>query len=133
MQNKEIEKLLSCDNCLFYACEGCETTWTDRKKIREYIDQLENKVKELKKENDKLTYARNWYFEHTVNKIVTPEMLHKILRTKYIGREKIENKIAELDKEEKEIYKKDIGNNELYRLKIIDEIRSVLQELLEEK
>ena len=47
MQNKEIEKLLSCDNCLFYACEGCETTWTDRKKIREYIDQLENKVKEL--------------------------------------------------------------------------------------
>lgn len=136
MINKEIEEaksilsLFSSDEesrayqaDITYAIEG----------ILQYIDQLENKVKELKKENDKLTYARNWYFEHTVNKIVTPEMLHKILRTKYIGREKIENKIAELDKEEKEIYKKDIGNNELYRLKIIDEIRSVLQELLEEK
>lgn len=51
MQNKEIEKLLSCDNCPFHACEGCEITWTDRKKIKEHIDKLENKVKELEKEN----------------------------------------------------------------------------------
>lgn len=54
MQNKEIEKLLSCDNCLFYACEGCEITWTDKKKIREYIEQLENKIKEETERNKKL-------------------------------------------------------------------------------
>ena len=50
-----------------------------------------------------------------------------------IPKEKVENKIEELNDEEKEIYKKDIGNNELYRLKIIDETRKVLQELLEEE
>ncbi len=51
MQNKEIEKLLDCDNCpTSYACEGCEITWTDRKKIREYIDNLEGKeVEKMKK------------------------------------------------------------------------------------
>lgn len=37
----------------------------------------------LEKENNRLTYARNWYFEHTVGQIATPEMLNKILRTKY--------------------------------------------------
>lgn len=69
------------------------------KNALQYIDQLENKVKEIEKENDKLTYARNWYFENTVNKIVTPEMLHKILRTKYIDTDKIKNKIAEINKD----------------------------------
>lgn len=50
MRNKEIEKLLSCDNCsTSYACETCDITWTDKKKIKEYIEQLENKVKELGK------------------------------------------------------------------------------------
>lgn len=58
MQNKEIEKLLSCDNCPFHTCEGCEITWTDRKKIKEYIDQQENKVKELGKGQHTLMQSR---------------------------------------------------------------------------
>lgn len=45
--------------------------------------------------------------------------------------EYIEKKRDKLNDEEKEIYKKDIGSNELYRLKIIDEARNVLQEILE--
>lgn len=51
MTNKEIEKLLSCDNCpTSYACEGCEITWTDRDKIRKYIYELEAEI---------LTHERN--------------------------------------------------------------------------
>ncbi|MCI9245590.1 MAG: hypothetical protein HFJ30_00310 [Clostridia bacterium] len=50
-----------------------------------------------------------------------------------IPKQVIEEKIEGLNKEEKEIYKKDIGNNELFRLNIINEIRDVLQELLERK
>lgn len=61
MQNKEIEELLSCDNCKLNECISCEITWNDRKKMREYIDQLENKVKELEITKDeylqKLVYA----------------------------------------------------------------------------
>lgn len=99
----------------------------DEKILLDYIDQLENKVKELEKENDKLTYARDWYFENTVNKLVTPEMLHKILRTKYIDRDKIENKIAELwikcPKNSINEFMISERNNKI----------EVLQELLEEK
>lgn len=47
-----------------------------------------------------------------------------------ISKNEIKESIAELNNEEKEIYKKDIGNNELYRLKIIDEIRDSFQKLL---
>lgn len=59
MSNKEIKKLLSCNSCrISYACEGCEITWTDKKKIKEYIDQLENKVKELGKGQHTLMQSR---------------------------------------------------------------------------
>lgn len=40
-----------------------------------------------------MIYARNWYFEHTVNKICTPEMLDKILRNDYISKQKLKDKI----------------------------------------
>lgn len=58
MQNKEIEELLSCDNCKLNECISCEITWNDRKKMREYINQLENKVKELNKGQHTLMQSR---------------------------------------------------------------------------
>lgn len=59
MQNKEVEKLLSCDNCpTSYACEACDITWTDKKKIREYIEKLESRVKELGKGQHTLMQSR---------------------------------------------------------------------------
>ncbi len=48
MQNKEIENLLSCDNCKLKECISCEISYIDRKKIREYIEQLETENTKLK-------------------------------------------------------------------------------------
>ncbi len=48
MLNKEIENLLSCDNCKLSECVQCEISYTDRKKIREYIEQLEAENTTLK-------------------------------------------------------------------------------------
>lgn len=59
-----------------YLGQAIETVLADREKLIE--------------ENKKLKEARNLYFEHTVNKAVTPEMLHKILRQDYIPIEKDE-------------------------------------------
>lgn len=41
MKNKEVEQLLDCSDCELKECIACEITWTDRKKIREYIEKLE--------------------------------------------------------------------------------------------
>lgn len=62
------------------------------------IEKQNNRLEQLEKENKKLTEARNWYFKHTVNKAVTPEMLHKILRQDYIPKSVIREKIEKLDK-----------------------------------
>ncbi len=48
LKNKEIEKLLSCDNCKLKECIQCEISWIERKIIREYIEQLETKNTKLK-------------------------------------------------------------------------------------
>ena len=54
MINEEIEKLLSCNECDFNECRQCEITYTDKKNIREYIEQLENKVREQEMDKQKL-------------------------------------------------------------------------------
>ncbi len=58
MLNKEIENLLSCDSCKLKECISCEIIYTDRKKIREYIEQLEQKANKydslVKKIEDKI-------------------------------------------------------------------------------
>lgn len=90
--------------------------------------ELEEAIKILKRRNKilKLKYA------------ITNEDLNAIeiilnYIDNYISKEVIEEKIKELNNEEKEIYEKYIGNSELYRLSIINEKRNVLQELLEGK
>lgn len=62
------------------------------------IENILGRLEQLEKENKKLTEARNWYFEHTVNKAVTPEMLHKILREDYVPKSVIREKIEEFKK-----------------------------------
>ena len=44
MKNKEVEKLLDCSNCELKECITCDITYTDRKKIREYIQKVEQLV-----------------------------------------------------------------------------------------
>ena len=44
MKNKEVEKLLDCSKCKLTECIGCDITYTDRKKIKEYIEELEKMV-----------------------------------------------------------------------------------------
>ena len=84
--------------------------------------------KRVLNENEKLIYARNWYFEHTVGKICTPEMLDKILRNDYISKQKVKDKIKEL-KQEKVKY----GNCliEMYEDELVNRTIKILQELLE--
>ena len=66
-----------------------------------FIEDVETVLQELEhlqKENLKLTNARNWYFEHTVNQIATPEMLGKILEDKYISKNKIRELLEDYKK-----------------------------------
>lgn len=44
MKNKELEELLDCSTCKLKECIGCDITYTDRKKIKEYIEELEKMV-----------------------------------------------------------------------------------------
>lgn len=108
--------------------------------------KLKQQIKELRKENEELIYARNWYFEHTVGKICTPEMLDKILRNDYIPKSKLKDIIDRIDydiKKTKEIISKNTNINASYRkndyqivrlramnTKSLD-IKKRLQELLE--
>lgn len=119
-------------NEINFSKEFCE----DNVFITLRIEPIERIIENLEqKDKDNLSYAKDLaemrYKYNTLKKKI--EDLEPILKPHYIPKEKVENKIEELNDEEKEIYKKDIGNNELYRLKIIDETRKVLQELLEEK
>ena len=129
MQKKEIEKLLSCDTCLFHACEGCETTWTDRKKIREYIDQLENKVKELECDNHN---KENKITEQEIFLQMSTEVIKNSL-LKQVIREKIEEINKELEKY-REYTEQGIETDVEWVDNVADrQIIKVLQELLEEK
>lgn len=47
MLNKEVAKLLNCDNCRLKECIQCEISYSDKKLIREYIEELET-AKEMK-------------------------------------------------------------------------------------
>lgn len=52
-------------------------------KVVQAIENILADRERLEIENKKLIEARNWYFEHTVNQIATPEILDKILRAQY--------------------------------------------------
>lgn len=82
-------------------------THKDKTNKAEYLIRILETVladrEKLIKENKKIEEARNWYFEHTVNKAVTPEMLHKILRQDYIPKSVIKEKIEELENENYQI------------------------------
>lgn len=80
--------------------------WNTQLASEHYIKVLLDLVEKLQKENEKLTEARNWYFEHTVNKAVTPEMLHKILRQDYIPKSVIIKEIEKLKRDEERIREK---------------------------
>jgi len=82
---------------------------------RAYQEEKEKQFKllreneELEKENEKLTYARNWYFEHFTARELTPEQLDKILRFDYIPTSLVEKKIEEYEKQRIKMEKDDVG------------------------
>jgi len=82
---------------------------------RAYQEEKEKQFKllreneELEKENEKLTYARNWYFEHFTARELTPEQLDKILRFDYIPTSLVEKKIEEYEKKRIKMEKDDVG------------------------
>lgn len=101
-------------------------------------------IEKLQKENEKLKEVRKWYFENTINKICSPEMLNKILRDDYISKKEVKDKIEkEIKHHEKNIL--DIENITMLRSKTAKEeakiefnkyaivvLNKILQELIEE-
>lgn len=70
MKNKEIENLLSCENCRLNECIQCEISYTDRNKIRKYIEYLERNVKEdLLENSERKNLERNFGTEICVYKM----------------------------------------------------------------
>lgn len=114
------------------------------KEINEKRKKQEIKIQELQKENEKLKEVRKWYFENTINKICSPEMLNKILRDDYISKKEVKDKIEKERKHhEKNIL--DIENITMLRSKTAKEeaeiefnkyaivvLNKMLQELIEE-
>lgn len=105
---------------------------------------ITNLIEKLQKENEKLKEVRKWYFENTINKICSPEMLNKILRDDYISKKEVKDKIEkEIKHHEKNIL--DIENITMLRSKTAKEeaeiefnkyaivvLNKMLQELIEE-
>lgn len=105
---------------------------------------ITNLIEKLQKENEKLKEVRKWYFENTINKICSPEMLNKILRDDYISKKEVKDKIEkEIKHHEKNIL--DIENITMLRGKTAKEeaeiefnkyaivvLNKILQELIEE-
>ena len=102
--------------------EAIDRILSDYKRLLKENEQYRTEVNSLEKENKNLKAVRKWYFENTVSKICTPEMLNKILRNDYISKQKVKDKIEELEK--KHAYQ---GNRYYCAGAIL-----VLQELLEE-
>lgn len=106
---------------------------------------ITNLIEKLQKENEKLKEVRKWYFENTINKICSPEMLNKILRDDYISKKEVKDKIEkEIKHHEKNIL--DIENITMLRSKTAKEeaeiefnkyaivvLNKMLQELIEER
>lgn len=88
---------------------------------KQALENLIQENKELKEENEKLTYARNWYFEHFTSQACTAEQLHKILRFDYIPKSKVKEMIKELEEKQNNNDKNIFGYGIYF-----------LQELLEE-
>ena len=62
MNKEEIENILNkCNTCKIKGCFSCKTTYTERQQIREYTEQLENKVKDLERENKTLIHTNKRY------------------------------------------------------------------------
>ena len=66
MKSKEVEKLLDCIKCKLTECIGCDITYTDRKKIKEYIEELEKMVELMAKYIDKIDVSEDICEERTV-------------------------------------------------------------------
>ena len=66
MKNKEVEQLLDCSKCKLTECIGCDITYTDRKKIKEYIEELEKMVELMAKYIDKIDVSEDICEERTM-------------------------------------------------------------------
>lgn len=78
---------------------------------------------ELKKELGRVTNGRNQLFEYATAQQSNPEMLHKILRVEYISKQKIQDKIEELENKS--------GGNVFHIQQTINAEIRLLQDLLE--
>lgn len=109
---------------------------TKRKEYQETYKDVREELRELKKENEELKEVRKWYFENTVSKICTPEMLNKILKDDYIPIQEIKDKIEELNRKiDKSIDNSKGGLDEEFIEKAGELLtqKRILQELLGEK
>ena len=59
MKNKELEELLDCSKCKLTEFIGCDITYADRKKIKEYIEETEQMVELMAKYIDKIDVSED--------------------------------------------------------------------------
>ena len=76
--------------------DAIDTVISELVALQNLLDEKNEEIDHLQKENGKLTRARKWFIEHTIGQIATPEMLRKILADEYIHKDKIREKIEEL-------------------------------------
>ena len=77
--------------------EAIETVIGELFAIQNLLDEKNEEIEHLQKENGKLTRARKWFVEHTVGQIATPEMLRKILAEEYIHKDKIKDCLEDIE------------------------------------
>ena len=103
---EEIDKILSCDNCpTSYACEGCDITWTDKQKIKKYIQELEESNKELDIENNRLEKIE---FERDIANMMVDEMAIQLVGMTIWNNEKQEPLILMNEEEVIEYFEKKV-------------------------
>ena len=69
----------------------------DTDKVIRTLEHILSDYKRVLKENEKIRNVRNRLFEYATAQQTTPEMLNKILREKYISKDKIEEILDETE------------------------------------
>ena len=95
ISKEEIEKLLSCNDCDFNECRQCEISYTDKKNIIEYIEQLETDKQKLIDKLEKRREKNNGRYGMAIDNDEFPEMYE------YSGQVKEDEYILKILKGEK--------------------------------
>ena len=123
----EYEKLMKEDNILFPLYKS------DAKRLIDIIEKQSKEIEELKKEYERVRAGRNWLSEHISAQIATPELFDRLVEENYISKDKIKAKIEEYDDKEMTVNLVNRSAGKTFQQAVRNEVRKVLQSLLEKE